>query len=267
MKHRGFTLIEMVIVLVLIGISSVISMRFISDMAHSQVSSAERGQALAGSRFAMERLRRELNQAYSPSVYVSNDGGAANSCINFVPVIAAGSYTGSAKDSNANFILPFNVTAEQLALANMAIDAANIAWSDYPASPLPDSVASIKLDLIAPETDPENNTLGIRGFAELFADSSPSTASAFQNDESKRRYTLLKREQVRFCLQGSNLLRQVKSDKNWPSTGVIMLQGIQPNKLFGEYNKEFQLLTLDLNMKTRNGDLALSSQLQVNYGP
>lgn len=265
MKNRGFTLIELVIVMVLIGITSVIGMRFISDMAHSQASTAERSQALAGARFAMERLRRELSQAYSPSVYVSNDGGLLNSCINFVPVIAAGSYTGSAKDSNAKFILPFNVTAKQLALANMAINATNIAWSDYPASPLPNSVAAIKLNLIAP--DPETNTLGTRGFVELFADSSPSTASAFENDESKRRYTLLKREQVRFCLQGSNLVRQVKSDKNWPGTGVIMLQGIQANKLFGEYDKESQLLTLDLNMKTRDGDLALSSQLQVNYGP
>lgn len=94
MKSRGFTLLELVIVLALISISSLVGFRFISDMAHSHVSAAERGQALSGARFAIERLRRELSHAYSPSIYVSkNATGQDNRCLSFVPVIAAGSYS------------------------------------------------------------------------------------------------------------------------------------------------------------------------------
>lgn len=253
-KQQGFTLIELVIVLVLIGISSVISLRFISDMARSQVAAAERAQALSGARFAIERLRRELSQAYSPSVYITNVND--QHCINFVPVIGAGAYSGLVTKSAAQFILPLSVinTPEVLESAFMAIDASSLDdWRLYPDT-LPANMMKIS-------KTPADIKEGSVNFLELFGE-----ASLFNSDNARSRFTLLRPEQVRFCLQDTELKRQVKNTAAW-SEPVLMLNGVSGNQIFNSYNETLRLVTLDLNIKTRDGDLALSTQLQVNYEP
>lgn len=256
MKCRGFTLLELVIVLLLIAVSSMIGLRFISDMAHSQVSSAERGKALAGARFAIERLRRELSQAYGPSVYVSADGR----CLSYVPVVAAGTYTGQVRDASAEFIMPISLQQSGLNGTNMAVNApsalgANLAaWQGYPAD-LPDNVVSLKADIVIA------NELS---FAELFDNTSPSD---FEFGSSHQRYTLLKREQVRFCSQDNgDLLRELRTNNTWQQPSK-MLSGLQDTNIFGKYDQASQLVTVDIALSTRDGNLVLSSQLQVGYEP
>ncbi|MGB5855238.1 MAG: prepilin-type N-terminal cleavage/methylation domain-containing protein [Oceanisphaera sp.] len=256
MKCRGFTLLELVIVLVLIAISSMIGLRFISDMAYNHVSSAERGQALAGARFAIERLRRELRQAYSPSVYVRVD----NKCISYVPVIAAGTYTGQVQNASAEFILPVNFQKIELNGNNMAINAPSAidtglaAWQSYPAD-LPENVVSLKTGI--------TNANGL-GFADLFDNTNPPD---FLSDSSKKRYTLLKPEQVRFCVENGKLKRATqKGGPDWENSS-LMLTGLVSDNVFGEYSQSSQLVTVDLTLATRDGNLVLSSQLQVGYEP
>lgn len=256
MKCRGFTLLELVIVLLLIAISSMIGLRFISGMAHSQVSSAERGKALAGARFAIERLRRELSQAYGPSVYVSADGR----CLSYVPVAAAGTYTGQVRDANAEFIMPISLQQSALNGTNMAInapsalDSALAAWQGYPAD-LPDHVVTLKNNITM--TNP-------LAFADAFSNTSPSD---FALDSPKQRYTLLKRQQVRFCSQDNgNLIRELRINNTWQHPSK-MLSGLQETNIFGEYYQVSQLVTVDMTLSTRDGNLVLSSQLQVGYEP
>lgn len=261
MKNRGFTLIELVIVLALISISALIGLRFISNMAYSQVANAERSQALSGARFAIERLRRELSEAYSPSVYVDNtEAGAPEHCIYFVPVAGAGTYSGQAKDSTATFFWPTRLSAVIPTDINMAINAPSVtasssdAWRHYPAGTLPDNVASLSSALPAADSFI---------FADLF---STQTASPFVFDSAKQRYTLLKQQQLRFCLNSDTLIREVRSGSDWQEKSV-MLTGLTNAKVFGSYNQSSQLITVDFTLKTRDGDLVLSSQLQVGYEP
>ncbi|MFD1006660.1 type II secretion system protein [Oceanisphaera ostreae] len=256
MKHRGFTLIELVIVLVLIAISSMIGLRFISDMAYNHVSSAERGQALAGARFAIERLRRELSLAYGPSVYVS----ANSRCISYVPVVVAGTYTRQVLDASAEFIMPISLEQTAMNGTNMAINAPSAidsdlaAWQSYPAD-LPENVVGLKAGITMA------NPLA---FADAFTNTSPT---GFTSDSPKERYTLLKPEQVRFCSRDNgDLVREVRSNSSWEQLSR-MLTGLQSAQIFGDYHQASQLVTVDFTLTTRDGDLVLSSQLQVGYEP
>ncbi|MDP5291773.1 type II secretion system protein [Oceanimonas sp. CHS3-5] len=251
MKARGFTLLELVIVMVLIGISAVFGTGFIAQMAESYVGGAERAQALAGARFAMERLRRELAVSYGPSVYISD----SNRCLSFVPALAAGTYTGMAKNNLATFIKPLSLNNTNIKSSYMAIraDSGEIEWGDYPAI-APENVYQL-------EQEPTDNNFVVSNIFDTPADID------FRREGLGQRYTLLKNEQVRYCLRSGDLEREVKSPgKDWGKTS-LMVTGITGDTVFLGYDWSNQLVQMELTLSTRDGDLVLPAQLQVTYAP
>lgn len=262
MRSRGFTLLELIIVIVLLGISSVFSMRFIADMATAQVNNTERAQALAGARFMMERLRRELSLAYSPSVYL-DEPDEQQQCVAFVPVIGAGRYVGVLNSETAQFILPIAQHDKKIKSLNLAISTPenNITnqWLNYPEQPLPDGVAQLK-----DQSSRHGNTLS---WAQAFGEE-VNEHPDFTHSNNDERYTLLKRQQVRFCLNKQEITRQLKEEDSddWTS-GVLMLSNVKYHEPFFKYHISHQLLTVNLAVQTTDGVLALPSQMQVNYAP
>ena len=253
MKARGFTLIELVIVLVLISISAIFSTRFIADMAAGYVGTAERGQALAGARFAMERIKRELSLAYSPSVYVSDD----KRCVSFVPVLASGRYLGEVAVTNpdATFIIPLVLQKKTIKDANLAVraDSGEDVWQDYPQQPLPSNVVEFE-DQAAP-------ALPSLTFSQAVG------SASFEREGLGNRYVLLQQYQVRFCLGNQGKLwREKKEDADW-SDKTLMLTNVIPNTLFTGYYESSQLLVMSLSLQTRDGELVLPGQIQVIYEP
>ncbi|GAA3703655.1 hypothetical protein GCM10022421_07940 [Oceanisphaera sediminis] len=251
MKARGFTLIELVIVLVLIGISATFSTRFIADMAAGYVGTAERGQALAGARFSLERLRRELALAYGPSVYISDSEDAH--CLSFVPARAAGIYQGSVKSGAVTFVMPLSLQGISIKNSYMAIraDSGDEAWDDYPAT-APEDVHEVN-------KEPFSVSFNIE---DVF-----DTAVSFNREGLGLRYTLLMPEQVRYCLRNGELERELKSpDEDWGKSS-LMMTGITGDKVFLDYDESNQLIQLELVLNTRDGDLVLPGQLQVTYAP
>lgn len=251
MKTRGFTLLELMIVMVIMGIGAAVSMRFISSMAHTQVASTERNQALSGARFAIERLRRELSQAYSPSVYISDNG----SCVHFVPVIAAGAYNGQVENASAIFNWPLSQQDKTISF-HMAVNPASAgpasAWQNYP-NTLPENVSPLVEDLL--------------GLPELAFDDVFDSNIVFNYDSAKHRYTLLKPETVSFCASEGEL-RRYRQQLDMPDDkGSLMLTSLKSDKLFGDYNERYQILPLIMTLTTRDGDIVLPTQLQVNYEP
>lgn len=90
-KHlfsKGFTLVEMVTVILILGIIVVGVSSFIIFGTRIFVESSSVDQVLSQSRFAVERMTRELRSALPNSVRVNRGGdvGLTYQCIEFVPI-------------------------------------------------------------------------------------------------------------------------------------------------------------------------------------
>ncbi|RUO71946.1 PilW family protein [Idiomarina ramblicola] len=103
MKIKGFTLIELVIVIVLLSIISAFTFRFVGIGADMYATGAARIQLLEQSRFAVERITRELRNSVPNSARVINSG----QCLEFVPIKAAGTYYKAPFSPNSSASLDF----------------------------------------------------------------------------------------------------------------------------------------------------------------
>ena len=97
MRTKGFTLIELIIVIVLLAIISTFTFRFVGIGAEMYATGASRLQLLEQSRFAIERITRELRNSVPNSARVIN----SDQCLEFVPVKAAGTYYKAPFSSNS----------------------------------------------------------------------------------------------------------------------------------------------------------------------
>lgn len=95
-RADGFTLVELVAVIVLLSIIAVASTQFIRQGVGIYTDSAGRDRLQQQARFAIERMSRELRNALPGSVRVRTVG--ATQCIEFMPVQAASSYLETATD-------------------------------------------------------------------------------------------------------------------------------------------------------------------------
>lgn len=89
-KHSGFTLIELVMVIVVLGIISVGSLSFISNSAQGLVDTAERQVLASTATIAVEKVLREVRRALPNSVRTFSDG--SNECLELVPILHSSEY-------------------------------------------------------------------------------------------------------------------------------------------------------------------------------
>lgn len=87
----GFTLIELILVIIVLGIMATATTSYLGLGARMYAESADRDKLLSQSRFAIERLTRELRNVVPNSVRTWNNG----QCIEFAPLLQAGRYEGS----------------------------------------------------------------------------------------------------------------------------------------------------------------------------
>lgn len=97
-QAQGFTLIELIIVIVLLGILSIGTFAYLGFGAQIFTDVVGRDQLTSQSRFAVERLSRELRNSLPGSARVSDD----NSCLEFMPITATSSYLQLPRRGNRN---------------------------------------------------------------------------------------------------------------------------------------------------------------------
>lgn len=90
-NNDGFTLLELVLVIVILGILALGTTRYIVQSTEQYTSSAERTKLIAGGRVAVEKITRKVRNALPNSVRVSSTGN----CIEYFPVLAATSSIGT----------------------------------------------------------------------------------------------------------------------------------------------------------------------------
>ncbi|MDY6982082.1 MAG: prepilin-type N-terminal cleavage/methylation domain-containing protein [Pseudomonadota bacterium] len=117
--QRGFSFVEVIVAIVIMGILAVGITQFIVDSASAYSVSATRNQVAASGRVVIDRIAMELHNALPESVRVSAPlnaadasnglGAAGDQCIEFIPVVRATTYLNPRIRPAAASMAPFNV--------------------------------------------------------------------------------------------------------------------------------------------------------------
>jgi MSHA biogenesis protein MshO len=100
MRRRvdGFTLIELIAVIVMISIMATIGVQFVASVLENYNRSIDRGKLITHGRQALERMTRQLRVAVPNSVRITN----GNQCVEFLPIVGGGNYIGELADADNN---------------------------------------------------------------------------------------------------------------------------------------------------------------------
>ncbi len=110
--QRGVTLIELVVVLIVLAITSVGITSFVSSSISSVVSINDRDQVLNGARFPLKRLQRELANAIPNSIRVLKNNG--EHCLQFVPFEWVSVYLDLPVAQDDDYAAPMPIIAPQM---------------------------------------------------------------------------------------------------------------------------------------------------------
>jgi len=205
-NQNGFTLVELVMVIILLGVLASATTQFLVIGVNTYKDIAGRFALIDNARFAIERLNRELRNALPNSVRTTN----GNTCIEFVPIRASGTYIdlpiapGLANNSGT-IVTPTNYSwqaGDKLAL--------------YVTTPQDAYGSSTKVFAFNSITDLGANSASL-SFNSLVQYSDPSPNQRFY----------ITNTDTRWCVQGNTLVR------SQPATGtkILMAQGIEQNGL------------------------------------
>jgi MSHA biogenesis protein MshO len=124
-KQSGFTLVELVTVIVILGILAIGMSNFLQFGSRIFAEASARDELVSAARFAVERLNREIRHAAPNSVKADN---ASGNCLSFYPTIASTIYID----------LPVSPEADRDEVAIIPFDDSDIALADnvivYPLS-------------------------------------------------------------------------------------------------------------------------------------
>ena len=88
-KSSGFSLIELIVVMVILGVLATSITRFIKFGTQIYTETTARDQLVSSARFAIERLNREVRNALPNSLRLTN----VNKCLEFTPILESTIYT------------------------------------------------------------------------------------------------------------------------------------------------------------------------------
>lgn len=239
-KRNGFTLIELIVVIVLLGIMGTFTFSYIGLGTQIFVDASAREQLVSQSRFAVQRFKREISNALPRSIRVN--ASDANRCIEFMPIETSGLYLTLPREglnTNAEFVSVTPPVRNSLMGQHLFVYAPSPAYI-YAA----DEGRRKSIDTV--EFDTPTNGLSTFTFN--------STSPAFATDSPARRF-YISPGPVSWCLNNNReLLRfanypiaagQPNIENLPPERGEVMASGVS-NNLADEKNWPFRVFASNL---------------------
>lgn len=230
-RARGFTLVELVMVILLLGIMATFTSQFIGIGSQIYGDASSREQLMSDARFAMERLNREVRDAVPGSERIETTDGVwvdAGPCLSFWPISTSSRYiTLNRAISGSSATLELVMATPASAANPLNLDANAVTEGDLMiVFPVPDKnagsltagcdygrcVAQV-VDVLAPVSGAQ--TIRYTS-AESLAGLSPGSRVYFAN------------QQVRYCVEGSTLTRTTAPiGASLPAQGVLMADSLR----------------------------------------
>lgn len=230
--QRGFTLVELVSVMSVLGILSVGTFMFLQNSTNGYAATMGRAQLAEDARLVIARLTTELRTALPRSVRVAGD------CIEYVPTAAASNYVSVATSSAAGGFESWPLdpvpTAGSLRAAVYPDENVYALANPGPISPI--------VALAGPDA---NNRVAV-----TFA-----SAHQFANQSPHRKYFLVS-EPVSYCLVGDFLFRYQGYGFVSAQPGVGSLPGALPERSVFAEGISGSFVVSDASL-SRNAEVAL----------
>ncbi|MFM1694357.1 PilW family protein [Aeromonas salmonicida] len=237
-RARGFTLVELVMVILLLGIMATFTSQFIGIGSQIYGDASSREQLMSDARFAMERLNREVRDAVPGSERIETTDGVwvdSGACLRFWPISTSSRYiTLNRAISGSSATLELVMATPASAANPLNLDANAVTEGDLMiVFPVPDKNAGSLTAgcdygrCVAKVTDvltPVSGAQTIRYTrAESLAGLSPGSRVYFAN------------QQVRYCVEGSTLTRTTAPiGASLPAQGVLMADSLRIGAFYRE---------------------------------
>ncbi|OLQ80458.1 hypothetical protein BIT28_17165 [Photobacterium proteolyticum] len=184
-RQRGFTLVEMVMALVILGIISLAIGSYLQLGTQGYVDTVNRDRAQSIARFALEKITREVRHAAPNSISTSNSG----TCLSFYPVRYSGFYQGDPDSAAMSLVPAIGSSTEWKAIntqADLALAIGLPSATEYEAK-------RNTINSVADGTEQGELTVNL-------------AASPLYSSPAKRAYVYS--DKVEYCLAGNLLTRQ-----------------------------------------------------------
>jgi len=236
-RTAGFTLIELIVVIVILGVLAAATSTFIKFGTQIYTETTAREQLVSSARFAIERLNREIRNALPNSLRLTN----SNQCLEFTPIIESTIYTDIPvtpdDDRDTINVIKFNETFDE----NWSVIVYPLIHEDvYPVTPSNDDKVH-SVDSIITTGDEWVITLENEV---VFAEGSPTQRIYFINGS------------VEYCLQNKALTRN----------GILMAQDIynlNPFSITAATLQRNAMVQINFRFKKNSEQIIFNNEIQV----
>ncbi|AVP92212.1 PilW family protein [Aeromonas rivipollensis] len=210
---KGFTLVELVMVILLLGVMATFSSQFIGIGTQIYGDASRREQLMSDARFALERLNRELRDAVPGSVRIEDAAGNPldqGACLRFWPIATASRYLGSVASGGLTIVEPEVLPREE--------DEAII-------YPLADPALNLEQGCLH-----GNCVARVISVGSPVSGALPLTVDGAFTKESPGQRIYFSRQQVRYCVTNAALTRAsaaIGTDFH-ESTPALMAEHVRP---------------------------------------
>lgn len=258
--NQGFTLVELIAVMVVLSISATIGAGFIVDVVDQYQKASLRSALVMRGTVAMEQMGRKLRLAVPNSVRVSSSG----QCVEFMPLVGGTVYTQAVPDndngraqSNTISTVGFSVLSGDAIYALIAPMSSTEVYNSATSANVLASIASLS------GTPTTTITL--------------SSAHRFVRNSVSSRVLLSDRPE-RFCITGGQLINyrdytlsvSALDDSSPGGTSVIMADGVSANSAFAlTAGSENRNAALDVAISITGGTetVALNNRVLIRNVP